>query len=152
MQDTLTILTPILGLAGLAAAFGVFRYIRKQPAGEGKEAEIASQIHKGAMVFMRREIVLISIFAVIIGVALLFKDVHEAGAFFYGALCSSFAGFVGMYTATKANVRTAVAARDSGAPKALGIAFFGGSIMGLSGGLDGARRPRVAFPPLREGC
>ncbi len=132
MQDTFRILTPILGLVGLVAAFGVFRFIKGKPAGEGVAAEIAAQIHKGAMVFMRREMILIGIFALIIGVALLFKDAHEAGAFFYGAICSSFAGFVGMYTATKANVRTAVAARDKGAAEALSIAFFGGSVMGLT--------------------
>ena len=51
---------------------------------------------------------------------------------FTGAICSGVAGYIGMYSATKANVRTAVAANEKGASEALNIAFFGGSIMGLT--------------------
>ena len=57
---------------------------------------------------------------------------QTAISFLLGALCSGIAGFIGMYSATKANVRTAVAARDKGPSEALNIAFFGGSIMGLT--------------------
>ena len=57
---------------------------------------------------------------------------HTALSFFVGASCSGIAGFIGMYTATKANVRTAVAANEKGSAEALNVAFFGGSIMGLT--------------------
>ncbi len=132
---TYTIVTPLVGVAGLALAFMVLRYIIRQPAGEGRVAEIAEEIHLGAMVFMRREFWLISIFALIVGVALFLSPEHGwkwALAFFGGCLSSSFAGFVGMHTATKANVRTTVAANTSGQAKALSIAFSGGSVMGLT--------------------
>ncbi len=131
MENTLLI-TPILGVAGMVAAFFIYRFIEKQPAGEGVTAVLAEKIHQGAMIFMKREMKLLSIFAVLIGIALIFKDPHESVAFFFGAICSSVAGFIGMYTATKANVRTTVAARDHGQAKALSIAFLGGSIMGLT--------------------
>ena len=131
MENTLLI-TPILGVAGMVAAFLIYRFIDKQSPGEGLTATLADKIHQGAMVFMKREMKLLSIFAVVIGIALVFKDPHESVAFFFGAICSSVAGFIGMYTATKANVRTTVAARDKGQAAALNVAFFGGSIMGLT--------------------
>jgi K(+)-stimulated pyrophosphate-energized sodium pump len=131
------ILTPIAGIAGLGIAGIILATILKRPGGEGKVKEIAEKIQKGAMVFMRREFLLISIFAIIIGALLFFFQVPEYGryqsfAFFLGCLASSFAGFIGMFTATRANVRTTIAARDHGQADALGVAFFGGSVMGLT--------------------
>ena len=109
----------------------------RYPGGEGKVAKIAEKIHRGAMVFMKREFLLISIFALVIGGALFLFQKPEYGraqslAFFLGALSSSLAGFIGMYTATKANVRTTLAAKNEGAAQALKIAFFGGAVMGLT--------------------
>jgi K(+)-stimulated pyrophosphate-energized sodium pump len=132
-----TIITPIAGIAGMIIAFVLLVRIVKRPGGEGKIAEIAEKIHRGAMVFMRREFLLIAIFAGIIGGALFLFQKPEYGreqslAFFLGALSSSLAGFIGMYTATKANVRTALAAKNEGAAEALSVAFFGGSVMGLT--------------------
>ncbi|MEM9079193.1 MAG: sodium-translocating pyrophosphatase [Verrucomicrobiota bacterium] len=130
------LVTPLMGLIGLILAFLLYRIITKRPAGEGKLADLAKRIHRGAMVFMKREFLLIAAFAIIIGGCIFFfqKDYgpHQALAFFLGALASSFAGFVGMHTATKANVRTTVAANKEGAGPALTIAFFGGSVMGLT--------------------
>ena len=131
------IITPFAGLAGLVVAFLILASILKRSGGEGKVKEIADQIHKGAMVFMRREFVLISLFAIIIGGLLFFFQKAEYGkqqslAFFLGCLASSFSGFVGMFTATKSNVRTTLAARDNGQADALSVAFFGGSVMGLT--------------------
>ena len=131
------ILTPLAGIVGLIIAFILLSRIVRQSGGEGKVAEIAEKIHRGAMVFMRREFLLISIFALIIGGALfLFQEKaygkYQSLAFFLGALASSLAGFIGMYTATKANVRTTLAAKNEGAAQALTIAFFGGSVMGLT--------------------
>jgi K(+)-stimulated pyrophosphate-energized sodium pump len=131
------ILTPAAGIVGLIIAFILLIRIVKRPGGEGNVAEIAAKIHRGAMVFMRREFLLISIFALIIGGALFLFQEHEYGkqqslAFFFGALSSSIAGFIGMYTATKANVRTTLAAKNEGPAQALSVAFFGGSVMGLT--------------------
>ncbi len=128
-----TYLTPLLGVVGLIAAAIIFAIVNRSSGGEGRVAEIAETIHKAAMIFMKREFMLLSVFAVIVGILVyVFIGQQTAIAFFAGAICSSVAGFIGMYTATKANVRTTVAARDSGMAKALSIAFFGGSIMGLT--------------------
>jgi K(+)-stimulated pyrophosphate-energized sodium pump len=128
----MTLLPPILGLFGLLCAAFIFSRIRRQPAGEGVTSEIAEQIHQGAMVFMRREFKILALFAVGVGILLSLKDPYEALAFALGAIASGLAGFIGMYTATKANVRTTVAAHTVGADAALRTAFFGGTIMGLT--------------------
>ncbi|MGJ8697578.1 MAG: sodium-translocating pyrophosphatase [Verrucomicrobiaceae bacterium] len=130
-------ITPLLGLVGLLFAGLILRNIVSRDGGEGNTAAIAEKIHRGAMVFMRREFKLISCFAVVIGLAIYFFQDQAFGkqqslAFFLGCLASSAAGFIGMYTATKANVRTALAAKNKGASEALTVAFFGGSVMGLT--------------------
>jgi K(+)-stimulated pyrophosphate-energized sodium pump len=85
------------------------------------------------MVFMAREYKPLTIFAIVCMVALFFTlGWQTAIAFALGALCSGTAGYIGMFSATKANVRTAVAARDHGQSQALNIAFFGGTVMGLT--------------------
>jgi K(+)-stimulated pyrophosphate-energized sodium pump len=123
-----------LGLFGLFAAFLVFVNIKKSPAGDGKLKEISDEIHLGAMVFMNSEYKILAIFCVICITAIGLSDLgmNTALAFLLGAVCSGSAGYWGMYTATHANVRTAVAANTKGAAEALNIAFFGGSIMGLT--------------------
>ena len=123
-----------LGLFGLFAAFLVFMSIKKSPAGEGKLKEIADAIHLGAMVFMNSEYKRLAIFCIVCITAIAMSDLgmNTALAFLLGAICSGSAGYWGMYTATHANVRTAVAASDKGAAEALNVAFFGGSIMGLT--------------------
>ena len=103
------IVTPITGFVGLGIAFIIYLGIAKRSGGEGKVAKIAEQIHQGAMVFMRREFFLISIFAVLIGAAIFFFQKPEYGkqqslAFFLGALSSSLAGFIGMFTATNRKI------------------------------------------------
>ena len=86
----------------------------------------------GAMVFMSSEYKRLALFCLVCIIALYFSLGWETAiSFVVGASCSGVAGFIGMYTATKANVRTAVAANEKEAPEALNIAFFGGSIMGL---------------------
>lgn len=125
---------PLLGVVGLFAAFIIYQVIKKYPAGEGAVAEIGDAIHSGAMVFMSREYKILGAFAVAITIFLFigFDTWHTPVAFVAGALCSATAGFIGMYTATKANVRTTVAASTEGASTALSVAFYGGSIMGLT--------------------
>jgi K(+)-stimulated pyrophosphate-energized sodium pump len=131
-MDKLQLLVPLLGVAGLATAFLIYRRLALEPGGEGLVAEIAGEIHNGAMVFMRRELMLIGAFALVVGGLLSLKDPWESLAFFLGAGASSIAGFIGMYSATHVNVRTAMAAHNRGAGPALTTAFFGGSVMGLT--------------------
>ena len=127
-------LPPALGVAGLIVAFLIFQIINRYPSGEGTVADIAAQIHSGAMVFIRREYTILAIFALIIFILLWagFQSWHTPVAFAVGAICSAFAGYVGMFSATKANVRTTVAASEFGANRALDVAFYGGSVMGLT--------------------
>ena len=130
---TTAVLPISLGILGLVAALLVYGRILQTPAGEGRVKDIADEIHLGAMVFMASEYKRLAVFCVICIVALYASlGGDTAIAFTLGALCSGTAGYIGMYTATKANVRTAVAANTKGAAEALNVAFFGGSIMGLT--------------------
>jgi K(+)-stimulated pyrophosphate-energized sodium pump len=123
----------ILGIGGLAVAWFIFQKVKAFPAGEDKISDIAEQIHLGAMVFMRREYKILLWFCIVLAIILwLALDLANVFAFIVGAVSSAGAGYIGMNTATRANVRTAVAARDRGAAEALTVAFFGGSIMGLA--------------------
>ena len=130
-----TILPPAFGLIGLACAFIVYALVKRYAEGEENVRHIADQIHMGAMVFMRREYLMLALFAGVL-IIILFASpglgTSTAVAFIAGALSSAGAGWIGMHTATKANVRTTTAAHAQGAPAALSVAFFGGSIMGLA--------------------
>jgi K(+)-stimulated pyrophosphate-energized sodium pump len=131
---SLNALVPLLlGVLGLATAYFIYQAVKKYPAGEAKVAAISDAIHLGAMVFMRREYKMLSVFALVIAIVLfIFLGWKTALAFVVGALSSGLAGYIGMSTATRANVRTTTAAHTSGASAALTVAFFGGSIMGLA--------------------
>ncbi|MEC9314778.1 MAG: sodium-translocating pyrophosphatase [Pseudomonadota bacterium] len=133
-MTSLSTVPAILGIFGLLCAFLVYKKVKSHSPGSGNVVDIGDQIHLGAMVFMRAEYSRLAIFCLICIIGLGLSDLgwHTALAFFVGAISSASAGFIGMYTATQANVRTAVAARDKGAPEALTVAFFGGSIMGLT--------------------
>ena len=124
----------VLGALGLVVAFFVYRFVLSYSAGEDKVAKIADAIHLGAMVFMRREYSILAIFVIAVFIAIVVSDlgIKTGIAFIVGALASSIAGYIGMYTATQANSRTTTAAHTKGAPEALTVAFFGGSIMGLT--------------------
>lgn len=129
---TTTMLPPLLGATGLFIAFILYQIIRRKPVTNPQMEKIAEAIHLGAMVFMHREYKMLLIFALVVGAAIYFSlGAQTTVAFIAGALCSGIAGYIGMFTATKANVRTTQAAHDSGASEALSIAFMGGSIMGL---------------------
>jgi K(+)-stimulated pyrophosphate-energized sodium pump len=123
-----------MGGVGLLAAFVVYRLVVAHPAGSGKVIAIGNQIHSGAMAFISREYQLMWGIAAVVLLAIGFSDLgwDTALAFFIGAFCSSAAGFIGMHTATKANVRTTTAAHEKGADAALTVAFFGGSVMGIT--------------------
>lgn len=123
----------ILGVAVLLYAFIVYREITLLPEGNDRMKDIASAIHDGAMVFLKREYRIIGIFVAVVFLLLGFFISWDAGiAYVAGAFSSMIAGFFGMKAATKANVRTAHAAASEGQGKALTVAFKGGNVMGLS--------------------
>ncbi len=124
---------PLLGAIGLLVAFGIYRSLISSPAGTERMRDIADQIHLGSMVFLRREYQILSVFILIVAILLALGIGHyTALAFIGGAICSILAGRIGMNAATKANVRTANAAKEQGQAAALIIAFNGGTVMGLA--------------------
>ena len=127
-----TLIPPVLGIVGLIAAFVVYLLVMQYPDGEKKVKKIGDQIHSGALAFMKTEYKYLLIFILIlVGLVWLGLGMYSAIAVIVGAACSSLAGFIGMYAATKANVRTATAAKKEGAAAALSVSFYGGSVMGL---------------------
>ena len=130
---TVAMISLMAGLLGLAAAAMLYRWIVQQSAGDLLMGSIADEIHLGAMTYLRAQYTKIGIFALV--VAMLLSMQHGFGtsvAFLMGALTSALAGLVGMQAATKANVRTTAAARESGAGAALLMTFNGGAVMGLA--------------------
>jgi len=132
MIDT-ALIPPVFGIIGMIVAFIIFGLVMRYDAGTDKVKKIGDAIHSGAMVFMRREYSMLAMFsAVLVVVLYLSLGTETTIAFIIGALASATAGWIGMYTATQANVRTTTAAHNDGAAAALSVAFFGGSIMGLT--------------------
>ncbi|HPI00166.1 MAG TPA: sodium/proton-translocating pyrophosphatase [Chitinophagaceae bacterium] len=134
---TLFYLVPLAGVIGLLYTFIRFRWVSKQNAGTDRMKEIATYIAEGAMAFLKAEYKILSYFVIITALLLGFMGTQNpnshwliAVAFIIGAVFSALAGFIGMRIATKANVRTAHAARTS-LRKALSVSFAGGSVMGL---------------------
>ena len=123
----------ILGFSGLLAAYLLYAQVKKYPAGEKNLTDISDEIHLGAMAFMKKEYSILFVFSLVLVFGIYIGlGLNSTIAFIVGALSSSITGFIGMYTATKANVRTATAAQNSGVSDSLSVAFFGGSIMGLT--------------------
>jgi len=136
-MDNLIYLVPVMGLIGLLYTFIKFNWVSKQDAGNERMKEISTYIAEGAMAFLRAEWKILGYFVVIVGILLAVMATTNphghwliAGAFVVGAVFSATAGYIGMKVATKANVRTAQAARTS-LRKALSVSFTGGSVMGL---------------------
>ena len=126
------LIPPLLGALGMVAALVVYMLVMKYPDGEDKVKKIGDQIHNGALAFMKTEYKYLAAFMfVLVGLVYFGLGIHSAIAVIVGASCSSLAGFIGMYAATKANVRTATAAQQDGAAAALSVSFYGGSVMGL---------------------
>ncbi|MDX8387256.1 MAG: sodium-translocating pyrophosphatase [Ghiorsea sp.] len=123
----------IFGFIGLISAYLLYQLIMRHSAGEGKAVEIAEHIHLGAMVFLRREYTILLAFVLIVAALLAVSlGSNTTIAFLLGAGCSALAGYIGMFAATRANIRTTVAANEKGAAAALSVAFYGGSVMGLT--------------------
>ena len=136
-MDKLFYLVPVMGLIGLLYTFIKFNWVSKQDAGNEKMKEISHHIAEGAMAFLKAEWKILGYFVAIVAILLAVMasaNPHShwliAGAFVVGAVFSATAGYIGMKVATKANVRTAHAARSS-LSKALNVSFTGGSVMGL---------------------
>ena len=145
----LQMFAPILGVIGFVIAVFYYRLVKAQPVGNDKMREISEMIHAGAMAFLRREYQVLAIFIVAVFFLILFgMNYQTALAFLGGAICSMTCGFIGMKAATRANVRTAEAARAQGQGAALLVSFNGGAVMGLavaSLGLVGVGIAFIAF-------
>jgi len=136
-MDKLIFLVPAMGLIGLLYTFAKFNWVSKQDPGTERMKEISAYIAEGAMAFLKAEWKILGYFVVIVGILLAVMataNPHShwaiAIAFIIGAVLSATAGFIGMKAATKANVRTAQAARTS-LSKALNVSFTGGAVMGV---------------------
>ena len=126
-------LAPILAVIALLFAAYKTAYVSKADPGTERMREIASAINEGARAFLFAEYRILVIFIVVLFllIGLVMKSWVTAVCFLCGALFSILAGYIGMNVATKANVRTANAARTGGMNKALAVAFSGGSVMGM---------------------
>jgi K(+)-stimulated pyrophosphate-energized sodium pump len=136
-MDKLIYLVPLMGIIGLLYTFVKFKWVSRQEEGTDRMKEISRHIAEGAMAFLKAEWKILGYFVVIVALLLGFMastNPHShwaiAISFILGAVLSATAGYIGMRVATKANVRTAHAARSS-LSKALKVSFTGGSVMGL---------------------
>lgn len=136
-MDKLIYLVPAMGLIGLLYTFLKFNWVTRQDAGNDRMKDISDHIAEGAMAFLRAEWKILGYFVAIVALLLglmASANPHShwsiAVAFILGAVFSATAGYIGMKVATKANVRTAQAARSS-LSRALSVSFTGGSVMGL---------------------
>ncbi|WP_288442563.1 sodium-translocating pyrophosphatase [uncultured Chryseobacterium sp.] len=133
----LFVLVPIFGVIALLYTFLQSNWVNKQNAGNEKMKTISGHIADGAMAFLKAEYKILTYFVVVVAILLAVMGSSNANshwsigiAFAVGAVFSASAGFIGMKIATKANVRTAEAARTS-LSKALKVSFTGGSVMGM---------------------
>lgn len=128
---------PAMGIIGLIYTLIKFNWVSKQNAGNPRMKEISTYIAEGAMAFLKAEWKILGYFVAIVALLLGFMATKNPGshwsiavAFIIGAVFSAFAGYIGMRAATKANVRTAEAAKTS-LSKALKVSFTGGAVMGM---------------------
>jgi K(+)-stimulated pyrophosphate-energized sodium pump len=142
-MNQIVYLVPAFGLVGLLYTAWKFSWVSRQDAGNEKMQELAGYIADGAIAFLKAEWKILTYFAIPTAILLAWLGTQEgtpenpihsspliAIAFLIGAIFSATAGYIGMIVATKANVRTAEAARTSLA-KALNVSFTGGSVMGM---------------------
>src|ERR1700712_1978720 len=136
-MDKLIYLVPLMGIIGLLYTFVKFKWVSRQDEGTDLMKQISRYIAEGAMAFLKAEWKILGYFVVIVALLLGFMastNPHSnwsiSIAFILGAILSATAGYIGMRVATKANVRTAHAARTS-LSRALKVSFTGGSVMGL---------------------
>lgn len=132
-MEAIVKMIPVFGILALLFATYLARKVARQEEGTGRMKEIAGAISEGARAFLMAEYRILIFFVVVlfvlIGIGI--GNWVTAICFVVGALFSTMAGYCGMSVATKANVRTANAARVSGMNKALSVAFSGGAVMGM---------------------
>ena len=132
-MDKILYSVPFVGVLALLYAFAQSVKINKQDPGNDRMKEIAAAIHTGAKAFLFAEYKILVFFIVALFVAIGFAiSWLTAISFVVGAVFSIVAGYFGMNVATKANVRTANAAKQGGMKQALSVAFSGGAVMGMS--------------------
>lgn len=132
-MNTLIIIACAAGLIALCFAVYMAFYINGKDAGNEKMKEISSAIASGAKAFLYSEYKILVIFAVVLFILIaVLINILTAVCFIIGAVFSTLAGYFGMTVATKANVRTAQAAKERGLNNALKVAFSGGAVMGMS--------------------
>ena len=132
-MNFILIAAPLAGVVALLFAFYKASIINKVSPGNDRMKEISTYIQEGAMAFLSRQYKSLAIFIALLFVVLaLLINITTAITFVFGAAFSILAGYFGMKVATKANVRTANAAMESGMTKALNVAFSGGAVMGMS--------------------
>ena len=142
-MNNIIYLVPAFGVIGLLYTFIKFNWVSRQPAGTPEMQKLSGYIADGAIAFLKAEWKVLAYFAIPTAILLFWlgsdkgtaeHPIHSSpwisAAFLLGALFSATAGYIGMRVATKANVRTAEAARTSLA-KALNVSFTGGSVMGM---------------------
>ena len=132
-MESMVYIAPIMAIIALVFAFALAAKVSKMDEGTDRMKEIALSIREGANAFLTAEYKILIIFAIILFILIAFGiNIVTAVSFIVGAIFSTLAGYFGMSVATKANVRTANAARIGGMNKALSIAFSGGAVMGMS--------------------
>ena len=147
MMDNIPLIAAGAGAVGLLIAFYLYKQVTKVKIDNEVVADITDEIQKGAMAFLFAEYRILTIFVVVVGAVLAYlNDLDTAIAFFAGAIASVLAGFSGMRSATSANGRTAMAAKNDGQAGALAVSYNGGAVMGLSvGGLGLLGISLIAF-------
>ena len=147
MMDNIPLIAAGAGAVGLLIAFYLYNQVTKVKIDNEVVADITDEIQKGAMAFLFAEYRILTIFVVVVGAVLAWlNDIDTAIAFFAGAIASVLAGFSGMRSATSANGRTAMAAKNDGQAGALAVSYNGGAVMGLSvGGLGLLGISLIAF-------
>lgn len=132
-MESMIYVAPVMGIIALLFAFVLASKVGKMDEGTDRMKEIAGSIREGANAFLTAEYKILIIFAIVLFILIAIGiNIVTAVCFIVGAIFSTLAGYFGMNVATKANVRTANAARTSGMNKALSIAFSGGAVMGMS--------------------
>ena len=132
-MGVLIYLAPAFGVLALLFAFYLVQKVSRQDAGTDRMKEISDFIHEGARAFLMAEykilVFFVAVLFILFGVGISWLTAYS---FLVGAVFSTAAGFIGMNVATRANVRTAAAAKDHGMNAALSVAFSGGAVMGMS--------------------
>ena len=147
MLENIPLIATGAGAFGLLIAMYLYNQVNKVKIDNEVVAEITEEIQNGAMAFLFAEYRILFVFVIVVGAVLAWlNDVDTSIAFFAGAIASVLAGFSGMRSATSANGRTAMAAKNDGQAGALAVSYNGGAVMGLSvGGLGLLGISLIAF-------